>query len=129
MTGYFDALPFFRFAGLDSTDPFALRYYEADRLVLGRPMADWLHPSVAYWRSFAANGADPFGAPTFDRPWFQGDPMDAAMQKTDTAFAFMERLGLPFFCFRDWDVAPEGATPAKRWKTWLTALSSKMRPC
>ena len=112
MTGCFDALPRVRYAGPDSTDPFALRHYDKDRMVLGRPMADWLRPSVAYWHSFAANGADPFGAPTFDRPWFGGDPMEAAMAKADAAFAFMERLGLPFFCFHDRDVAPEGETPA-----------------
>jgi xylose isomerase len=33
------------------------------------------------------------------------------MMKADAAFAFMERLGLPFFCFHDRDVAPEGNTP------------------
>ena len=96
--------------GLDATDPFALRYYDKTRMVLGRTMEDWLRPAVAYWHSFVANGSDPFGAPTQVRPWFKGEPLPAALQKADAAFAFLERLGLPFFCFHDLDVAPEGAT-------------------
>ena len=79
-------------------------------MVLDRSMEDWLRPAVAYWHSFVANGADPFGAPTHVRPWFDGEPLPAALSKADAAFAFLERLGLPFFCFHDRDVAPEGAT-------------------
>ena len=107
----FDHLPHVRFEGVAATSPFALRHYDKDRPVLGRRMEDWLRPAVAYWHSFVANGQDPFGAPTHDRPWFHGDPEAAALMKADAAFAFMERLGLPFFCFHDRDVAPEAATP------------------
>ncbi|WP_439598227.1 xylose isomerase [Falsiroseomonas sp.] len=111
MSTAFDRLPQVRFAGPDSTDPFALRHYDANCQVLGRSMADWLRPAVAYWHSFVGNGGDPFGAPTLERPWFAAaDPMEGARMKADAAFAFMERLGLPFFCFHDRDVAPEGAT-------------------
>jgi xylose isomerase len=107
----FDHLPHVRYAGPDATDPFALRWYDPQRQVLGRSMADWLRPSVAYWHSFVGTGADPFGAPTMARPWFDvADPMQGAQAKAEAAFAFMERLGLPFFCFHDRDVAPEGAT-------------------
>jgi xylose isomerase len=107
----FDHLPHVRFGGLEASDPFTLRYYEKNRMVLGRRMEDWLRPAVAYWHSFVASGLDPFGAPTHERPWFSGEPLPAAMMKADAAFAFMERLGLPFFCFHDRDVAPEGDTP------------------
>jgi xylose isomerase len=112
MSTYFDHLPTVRYAGPDATDPFALRWYQAERQVLGRSMQDWLRPAVAYWHSFVATGADPFGAPTMPRPWFDPaiDPMQAASDKADAAFAFMQRLGIPFFCFHDRDVAPEGAT-------------------
>ncbi len=106
----FDHLPQVSFMGPDATEPFALRTYDKTRMVLGRTMEDWLRPAVAYWHSFVANGLDPFGAPTQQRPWFQGEPLPAALQKADAAFTFLERLGLPFFCFHDRDVAPEGAT-------------------
>lgn len=110
MSSFFDDLPFVRYAGPEASDPFALRFYDADRMVLGRRMEDWLRPAVAYWHSFVGNGLDPFGAPTHERPWFSGEPMQAAMTKAEAAFAFLERLGLPFFCFHDRDVAPEGET-------------------
>ena len=104
----FDQLPHIRFVGPETSDPFALRYYDKTRQVLGRSMEDWLSPAVAYWHSFVANGLDPFGGPTLERPWFSGPPLEAALDKADAAFAFLERLGLPFFCFHDRDVAPEG---------------------
>ena len=34
--------------------------------------------------------------------------MDLA--RVDVAFEFMEKLGVPYYCFHDRDVAPEGAT-------------------
>ncbi|MBO1075191.1 xylose isomerase [Roseomonas marmotae] len=110
MSTIFDRLPHIRYAGPEATDPFALRYYDAKRVVLGRSMEDWLRPAVAYWHSFVGNGLDPFGAPTHQRPWFSGDPVQAAHQKAEAAFVFLEKLGLPFFCFHDRDVAPEGGT-------------------
>ena len=74
-------------------------------------MVEWVRPAVAYWHSFCGTGADPFGAPSFDWPWFRAaDPMKGARQKAEAAFAFIERLGVPFFCFHDRDVAPEGAS-------------------
>jgi xylose isomerase len=108
MSTIFDTLPMVRYAGPESSDPFTLRWYDKDRQVLGRSMQDWLRPAVAYWHSFVMNGADPFGLPTIERPWFSGEPLEAAHRKAEAAFAFMERLGLPFFCFHDRDVAPEG---------------------
>jgi xylose isomerase len=110
MSSFFDDLPFVHYAGPEATSPLALRFYDAERIVLGRRMEDWLRPAVAYWHSFVGNGLDPFGAPTHERPWFAGEPMQAAFTKAEAAFTFMERLGLPFFCFHDRDVAPEGET-------------------
>jgi len=110
MSTIFDSFPKIRYAGPESTEELVYRYYDPDRPVLGRPMVEWLRPAVAYWHSFVMNGADPFGAPTIDRPWVRGEPMEAARAKADAAFAFLERLGLPYFCFHDRDVAPEGAT-------------------
>ena len=111
MSTIFDEFPRIPFEGPETRAELAYRYYEPDRIVLGRKMVDWLRPAVAYWHSFVMNGLDPFGAPTIRRPWFQGDPMEAARAKAEAAFAFMQRLGLPFFCFHDRDVAPEGANP------------------
>jgi xylose isomerase len=103
------------FAGLDSTDPLAYAVYEPDRLVLGKRMEDHLRIAVCLWHSFSWAGTDMFGAGTFDRPWLAPglEPMAAATAKLDAAFEFLSKLGVPFFCFHDRDVAPEGRTWAE----------------
>ncbi len=100
------------FGGLDSDDALAFRVYEPDREVLGKRMEDHLRIAVCYWHSFNWPGSDVFGGGTLDRPWLsgQGDPMDAARQKMDAAFEFFSKLGTPFFCFHDVDIAPEAGT-------------------
>ena len=87
-------------------------------------MEDWLRVSVAYWHSFAANGSDMFGSGTFDRPWARqtGDPMQAAREKMAAAFEFIEKLGVPFYCFHDVDVAPAGAS-FREFRSNLDALA------
>ncbi|HKY47389.1 MAG TPA: xylose isomerase [Acidimicrobiia bacterium] len=104
-----------RFGGLDSEDDLSFKVYDPDRVVLGKSMADHLRIAVCYWHSFNWPGSDVFGAGTFDRPWLQaaGDPMAAAHHKMDAAFEFFTKLGVPFFCFHDVDIAPEGATFAE----------------
>jgi xylose isomerase len=68
--------------------------------------------AVAYWHTFQARGGDPFG---FDgsaiRPWDHiTDKMDLAKAKVEANFEFCEKLGVPFFCFHDRDIAPEADT-------------------
>jgi xylose isomerase len=84
-------------------------------MVLGKSMADHLRIAVCYWHSFNWPGSDVFGVGTFDRPWLDSrlDPMMAARAKLDAAFEFFEKLGVPFFCFHDRDMAPEGRTFAE----------------
>jgi xylose isomerase len=102
------------FGGLDSPDPLSFKVYEPQRVVLGKSMADHLRIGVCLWHSFAWPGSDVFGVGTFDRPWIgTADPMAGAHQKLDTAFEFMSKLGTPYYCFHDRDVAPEGATFAE----------------
>ena len=102
-----------RFEGPASTNSLAFHHYDPDRMVLGKRMQDQLRFAVCYWHSFAWNGFDVFGYDgSFKRPWhLMGDPWEAALAKADAAFDFFARLGAPFYCFHDRDVAPEGATP------------------
>ena len=93
-------------------DPLAYRHYNKDEIVLGKRMEDHIRPAVAYWHTFAWEGGDPFGGRTFDRPWYDKG-MDGAKLKADVAFEFFDLLDIPFFCFHDADVAPEGATPRR----------------
>lgn len=90
----------------------AYRVYDPERIVAGRRMEDHLRIAVCYWHSFNWPGSDVFGSGTFDRPWLAagGDPMAAAFAKQDAAFEFFVKLGVPFYCFHDVDMAPPGAT-------------------
>jgi xylose isomerase len=112
MTSVYSDIPRIRFEGPSSANPLAFRWYDAERLVLGKSLAEHLRPAVCYWHTFCGGGQDPFalGAPLFERPWFSGEPLAAAAQKLGAAFDFFACLGLPYWCFHDRDVAPEGRT-------------------
>ncbi|MGZ5383953.1 MAG: xylose isomerase [Acidimicrobiia bacterium] len=102
------------FNGAESTDPLAFKVYDADRLVLGKRMEDHLRMSVCYWHSFNWSGNDVFGSGTFDRPWLNNlHDLDAAKLKMDAAFEFFGKLGTPYFCFHDADIAPTGSSFAE----------------
>ena len=95
----------------DSTD-LAFRHYNPDEILAGKRMEDHLRFAVAYWHSFAWPGGDPFGAETFERPWF-GNTMNLAKLKADVAFEMFDLLNVPFFCWHDADIRPEGDTFAE----------------
>ncbi|MEQ1900857.1 MAG: xylose isomerase [Devosia sp.] len=109
MTDFFKGIKPVTFAGPKSKNPLAYHHYNKDEIVLGKRMEDHIRPAVAYWHSFAWEGTDPFGGRTFDRPWF-GKGMEGAKLKADVAFELFDILDIPFFCFHDADIAPEGAT-------------------
>ena len=112
MTDFFKDISPVKFEGADSTNPLAYRHYNKDEIVLGKRMEDHIRPGVAYWHTFAWEGGDPFGGRTFDRPWFDKG-MEGARLKADVAFELFDLLDIPFFCFHDADIAPEGATLAE----------------
>jgi xylose isomerase len=100
-----------RYAGMGSTEPLAYKVYEPDRIVLGKRMEEQLRIGVCLWHSFAWPGTDMFGQGTFDRPWIAAaDEMAGARSKMAAAFEFLEKLGVPYYCFHDRDVAPDGAS-------------------
>lgn len=112
MTDFFAGIDPVRYAGPQSDTELAFRWYDPDRVVMGKRLEDHLRFAVAYWHSFAWEGGDPFGGRTFERAWFAND-MKAAKLKADVAFEMFDILGAPFFCFHDADVRPEGATFAE----------------
>ena len=90
----------------------AFHYYDADKVVAGTKMKDWLRFGVAWWHTFDQQLVDPFGTGTAQRPWYgkYSDPEDEALAKVDYAFEFFQKLGVEYFCFHDRDIAPEGDT-------------------
>lgn len=107
-TGFFGEIDRITYEGAGSTNPLAFRHYQPDEIVLGKRMEDHLRFAVCYWHNFVWPGLDPFGGQTFDRPWF-GNTMDKAKLKADVAFEMFSALGVPYYCFHDADVRPEGA--------------------
>ncbi|NLV91502.1 MAG: xylose isomerase [Firmicutes bacterium] len=112
MTEFFPEVPQkIRYEGKDSTNPLAFKYYNPDEVIGGETMREHLRFSVAYWHTFTAEGVDPFGAGTMLRPWSDvTSPMERAKTVARAAFEFMDKLDVPYFCFHDRDIAPEGAT-------------------
>lgn len=109
-TGFFpiETVPY---EGPNSDNPLAFKHYDPNKVIAGKRLEEHLRFACAYWHSFAWPGGDPFGGQTFDRPWFPdriSDEMQAAKLKVDVAFEMFSALGVPYFCFHDADVRPEG---------------------
>lgn len=91
--------------GTGSYNPLAYRYYDAERIVLGKPMKEWLKFAMAWWHTLCAEGGDQFGGGTKKFPWSEGaDAMTIAKQKADAGFEIMQKLGIEYFCFHDTDL-------------------------
>ncbi len=111
MEKYFADIPAIKYEGPDSKNPLSFKHYNPDEVIDGKTMKDHLRFSVAYWHTFRNGCADPFGGPTRLMPWDDGsETVENAIKRVRIAFEFMEKLGAPFYCFHDRDVAPEGET-------------------
>jgi xylose isomerase len=98
-----------RYEGPDSTNPLSFRHYNPDEKVEGKTMKEHLRFAVCYWHTFRGTGGDPFGPGCAVRPWEDGsDSVEMALTRVKVAFEFMEKLGVPYYCFHDRDVSPEG---------------------
>ncbi|XP_006794836.1 xylose isomerase-like [Neolamprologus brichardi] len=91
-------------------DVMCFKHYNAEEVLMGRTMEDWLRFSVCYWHSFCGPGAGPFGVPTHHRLWNKGSPMKSARKRLCAAFEFFTKLGVKYYTFHDRDIAPEGST-------------------
>jgi len=108
---YFKGIGQIRFEGADSDNPFAFKYYDAQRKIGKKTMQDHFRFAIAYWHTFCGTGGDPFGAPTKNFPWLRSsEPVQRAKDKMDAAFEFITKIGAPFYCFHDCDVVDEAST-------------------
>jgi xylose isomerase len=110
LSTYFGSVNKVAYEGKTSKNPLAFKYYNPNEVIGGKTMKDHLRFSVAYWHTFTADGSDPFGAGTMERPWDRFTGMDLAKARVEAAFELFEKLGVPFFAFHDRDIAPEGST-------------------
>jgi len=110
-TAYFKNIGRIPFEGKTSDNPLAFRWYNENQLVGGKTMKDHLRFAVAWWHTLCGTGGDPFGAPTKSFPWLSAtDPLQLAKEKMDAGFEFITKMGIPYYCFHDFDFIAEGAT-------------------
>jgi len=109
---YFPEIEKIEFKGANSKDILAFSYYNENQLVMGKTMKEHFRFAVSYWHSFNGTGADPFGPGTRELPWNEAiDARQRATDKMDAAFEFIQKLGIPFYCFHDVDLIDEADSP------------------
>jgi len=102
---YFPQIGKIRFEGKESRNPLAFRYYDAEKVVLGKKMKDWLRFAMAWWHTLGAEGTDQFGGGTKSFPWNAAtDPLQRAKDKMDAGFEIMQKIGFEYYCFHDVDL-------------------------
>ena len=105
---FFPGIGKIKFEGKDSKNPLAFKYYDENQAVGGKNLKDHFRFAVAYWHTLTGTGGDPFGPGTKDFPWArQSDPILNAKEKMDAAFEFTSKMGIPFYCFHDYDIVSE----------------------
>jgi xylose isomerase len=111
---YFSGIDKIPFEGKESDNPLAFRFYDENRIIGGKTMKEHFKFAIAYWHSFCATGADPFGPGTIVHPWdASSDPVQRAKDKMDAAFEFITKIGAPYYCFHDVDLVDEGPSVAE----------------
>lgn len=108
---YFPQIKKIQYEGPESKNPMAFHYYDAERMVAGKKMKDWMRFAMAWWHTLCAEGGDQFGGASKSFPWNHGtDALTIAKQKADAGFEIMQKLGMPYFCFHDVDLISEGSS-------------------
>lgn len=111
---FFKGIGKIAYEGKDSDNPLAFKYYDENRVVAGKTMKEHFKFAVAYWHTFCGTGGDPFGPGTKAFPWLEAsDPVRQARDKMDAAFEFITKMGVPYYCFHDFDLVNEGDTLAE----------------
>jgi xylose isomerase len=114
MSEFFPTIQKIKFEGKDSKNPMAFKWYNENQIVNGKSMKDHFRFAIAYWHTFCGTGGDPFGPGTIKYPWNNvSDVMSKAKMKMDFAFEFISKVGVPFYCFHDFDLVEEGSTIAE----------------
>jgi xylose isomerase len=115
MSTFFPKIDTVKYEGKESSNPFAFKYYDANRVVMGgKTMKEYFRFAIAYWHTFCGTGNDPFGPGTKDFPWnAKADAIGRAKDKMDAAFEFITKIGAPYYCFHDFDLVDEGSSIAE----------------
>lgn len=125
---YFPNIGKIKYEGTKSYNPLAYRYYDAERVVLGKPMKEWLKFAMAWWHTLCAEGGDQFGGGTKKFPWNEGpDAMTVAKQKADAGFEIMQKLGIEYFCFHDTDLIGDLGTDIDDYENRMHEITAYLK--
>ncbi len=113
---YFKNISKIPYEGPLSKNPLSFKYYDAEKMISGKPMKEHLRFALSYWHTLTGGGSDMFGQDTFLRPWVHLNCIDLSKARAEAAFEFMERLGIQYFCFHDLDIAPEGKSLSEKFQ-------------
>ena len=124
---YFPEIGKIQFEGPESKNPMAFHYYDAERIVAGKTMKEWMRFAMAWWHTLCAEGGDQFGPGTKKFPWNEGaNALEIAKHKADAGFEIMQKLGIPYFCFHDVDLIAEGDS-VEEYEANLAAITDYLK--
>ena len=104
----FPQISIVRYEGAKSKNPLSFKFYDKDRIIMGKKMKEHLPFAMAWWHNLCAAGTDMFGSSTANKAFgARVGTMDHARAKVDAGFEFMHKLGIEYFCFHDVDIVPE----------------------
>ena len=127
MKEYFPEIGKIQFEGPESKNPMAFHYYDAERVVAGKTMKEWMRFAMAWWHTLCAEGGDQFGGGTKKFPWNEGaNALEIAKHKADAGFEIMQKLGIPYFCFHDVDLIAEGES-VEEYEANLAAITDYLK--
>lgn len=107
---FFPSIGNIPFEGVELRNPLAFKYYDGYKMIGQNTMKEHFRFAMAYWHTLCGTGGDPFGPGTKEFPWEQSaDLMQRNHDRMDAAFEFMSKIGIPFWCFHDTDVAGDGS--------------------
>lgn len=118
---FFSGIDPIKYEGKESRNPLAFRHYDAEKIIMGKPMKEWMRFAMAWWHTLCADGSDPFGGPTIHHPWSTStDAVSRAKYKMDAGFEFMNKMGFGYYCFHDTDLVD----PADNWRDYEKNLQA-----
>ena len=124
MAEYFKNIPTIQYEGADSDNPLAFKFYQPEKVVAGKTMAEHFKFAMAWWHTLRNTGGDPFGPGTANYPWLgDKDPVQEAKNAADAGFEILEKLGLDYFCFHDIDLLEEAGADLKTYRKRLDQVS------
>lgn len=108
MKEFFKGVEKIKYEGPDSKNILSFKYYDADKMIMGKSMKDHCKFAMSYWHTLCGESLDMFGQGTIDRTYGETNPMKIAKAKAKAGFEFMNKLGIEYYCFHDADIAPQG---------------------